>query len=88
MSEGEIHPYPALTRAVMDMLAARDDPMSRYTVELIRLGAEAGKAAADVMRHLEEHGPAIVPHLLDTDENAGQRLRDTIAKLTAAGLKF
>ncbi len=34
--------------------------------------------AKKVMELLEEHGPSIVPHLLDTDENPGQRLRDAI----------
>ena len=36
-------------------------------------------AAKEVMGMLEEHGASIVPHLLDTDMNAGQRLRDAIA---------
>lgn len=37
--------------------------------------------AALVMAMLKEHGPSIVPHLLDTDDNAGQRLRGTIARV-------
>lgn len=36
------------------------------------------KAAGEVMRLLEQYGPSIVPHLIDTDENAGQRLRDLL----------
>ena len=36
-------------------------------------------ASSTVMRLLEEHGPSIVPHLMDTDETAGQRLRDALA---------
>lgn len=36
-------------------------------------------AAKEVIAALEEHGGSIVPHLLDTDMNAGQRLRDAIA---------
>jgi hypothetical protein len=40
--------------------------------------------AKQVMAMLEEHGPSIVPHLLDSDENAGQRLRDAIAAVEAA----
>jgi len=35
-----------------------------------------------VMDLLDEHGSEIVPHLMDTDENAGQKLRDLIAKHT------
>jgi hypothetical protein len=43
-------------------------------------------AAREVMDMLEEHGrdergPSIVPHLLDSDQNAGQRLRDLLASL-------
>lgn len=38
------------------------------------------KAAKEVMGLLQKHGKEIVPHLLDTDENAGQRLRDAIAE--------
>jgi hypothetical protein len=34
--------------------------------------------ARQVMKYLEEHGPAIVPHLLDTDDNPGQRLRELL----------
>jgi hypothetical protein len=50
--------------------------------------AEAWKGVADklareaneVMQKLEQHGPSIVPHLMGTDENAGQRLRDALAE--------
>mgnify|MGYP001607469516 FL=1 len=37
-------------------------------------------AAKEVMNLLHTHGPEIVRHLMDTDENPGQRLRDAIAK--------
>lgn len=40
-------------------------------------------AAIEVMGLLEKHGPSIGPHLLDTDMNAGQRLRDAIAAAQA-----
>lgn len=40
-------------------------------------------AAKEVLGMLEEHGGSIVPHLLDTDMNAGQRLRDAIAAAEA-----
>lgn len=36
-----------------------------------------------VMTTLKEYGPSIVPHLLDTDDNDGQRLRDAIAAARA-----
>lgn len=38
------------------------------------------KEAADVMDTLRKYGPSIVPHLLDSDDNAGERLRKLIAK--------
>ncbi len=37
------------------------------------------EAATEVMAALEQHGAAIVPHLIDTDDNAGQRLREALA---------
>ena len=52
---------------------------------LIAAAPELLEAAKEVISLLEEHGGVIVPHLLDTDENAGQRLRDAIAK--AEGIK-
>ena len=42
--------------------------------------AELRKAAKEVMDSLAEYGPSIVPHLMDTDDNAGERLRQAIAK--------
>lgn len=47
---------------------------------LIASAPDMFEAAKEVMSALEEHGPSIVPHLVDTDENAGQRLREAIAK--------
>jgi len=41
--------------------------------------------AKKVMDLLEKHGSGIVPHLLDTDENAGQELRDAIHDLLTDG---
>lgn len=48
--------------------------------DLIAAAPELYTHAKWVMAMLEEHGPSIVPHLLDSDQNAGQRLRDAIAK--------
>jgi hypothetical protein len=36
-----------------------------------------------VMADLQEHGPSIVPHLLDNDDNDGERLRVALAKIEA-----
>lgn len=30
------------------------------------------------MKTLEEYGPSIVPHLMDSDDNEGERLRQVI----------
>jgi len=35
-------------------------------------------AAGAVMALLEKHGPSIVPHLMDTDDNAGEWLRSLL----------
>ncbi len=40
-------------------------------------------SAKEVMDLLEEYGPSIVPHLMDSDQNAGQRLRDAITAAEA-----
>ena len=40
-------------------------------------------ANKEVLGMLEEHGGSIVPYLLDSDMNAGQRLRDAIAAVEA-----
>ncbi len=37
-------------------------------------------ASNEVMNLLEEHGGSIVPHLLDSDDNAGERLRQLTQK--------
>jgi len=42
------------------------------------LRALAGSAGT-VMRYLEEDGPKIVPHLVDSDDNPGQRCREDVA---------
>ena len=49
-------------------------------VRLKAANAELVEHAGKVMELLKEHGPSIVPHLMDTDDNAGQYLRDALAK--------
>ena len=55
-----------------------------WTVEKCPCGHESCKEllrhAEAVMKQLEEHGGAIVPHLLDTDDNPGEFLRQAIYK--------
>lgn len=43
------------------------------------LAGRLAKAGVEVMDLLESYGGSIVPHLLDTDENAGEQLRRLIA---------
>lgn len=42
------------------------------------------REAQRVMDTLAEYGPSIVPHLMDTDNNAGERLRQALAELAAS----
>ena len=42
---------------------------------------DLAREATAVMVALAEHGSDIVPHLLDTDDNAGERLRQLLAKV-------
>ena len=42
------------------------------------------QAAEEAMEALAEYGASIVPHLMDTDQNAGQRLRDAIAEANSS----
>lgn len=50
------------------------------------LASRLALAAKDVMELLQRDGAKIVPHLLDTDENAGQRLRDVLEEAIRAGV--
>ncbi len=47
--------------------------------------ADLLKHAAEVMDTLEEYGPSIVPHLMDNDNNAGEQLRQAIARIRQEG---
>lgn len=38
------------------------------------------EAVEKVWADLEQHGPSIVPHLMDTDENDGERCRRALAE--------
>lgn len=39
------------------------------------------RLADRIMKLLQAEGPSIVPHLMDSDENSGQHLRDALAAL-------
>lgn len=51
---------------------------------LIAAAPDLLSAAREVMEALEQYGASIVPHLLDDDMNAGQRLRNAIANAVGA----
>ena len=55
-------------------LADRDATIERMRADYLRLALKAKV----VMEMLEEHGPKVVPHLIDTDDNPGQYLRNAI----------
>ncbi len=42
---------------------------------------EAVQLGVQVMNLLQAHGGAVVPHLLDTDENVGERFREAVRNL-------
>jgi hypothetical protein len=44
---------------------------------------EVARWAGVVMADLEQHGPSIVPHLMDTDDNDGEYLRRALRDLGA-----
>lgn len=54
----------------IDDLLAAIDMTSKYSAMV--------DAAESVMKHLEAHGPTGVPHLMDNDDNPGERLRQLI----------
>jgi len=47
---------------------------------LISASPELYEASKEVMALLKQYGGAIVPHLLDTDDNPGEFLRQALAK--------
>jgi D-serine deaminase-like pyridoxal phosphate-dependent protein len=61
-----------------------EKPPSADDARLIVAAPDLLSAAKEVMAAIEEYGGSIVPHLIDTDMNAGQRLRVAIAKAEAA----
>ena len=55
---------------------------SLYDLEsYIALLEEIAEHGRMVIGALEIHGSSIVPHLLDTDDNAGERLRKALERL-------
>lgn len=69
----EANAHNALTGlALTHMKVVRECDEARAQLTAIRA------QAATVMRLLDEHGAGIVPHLIDSDDNAGQRLRSLL----------
>jgi len=53
---------------------------NRANADLITQCPNLYEAGKEVMALLNQHGGAIVPHLLDTDDNPGEFLRQALAK--------
>jgi len=47
----------------------KDRKITETDIEYLKI------ALKNTLSDLEEHGPSILPHLSDTDENAGEQLR-------------
>lgn len=69
-------PNPYALRAHVDRLSAELAAERERRVK-VEGALKLGKIVMDL---LQKHGPSIVPHLLDTDENAGQRFRDALER--------
>lgn len=82
MADRSVHSEGAPRRPIN----APDMETQRANARLIAAAPEVVEHAARVMALLAEHGPSIVPHLLDTDDNAGQRLRTALRKATGEGV--
>jgi hypothetical protein len=61
-----------LEAAIITLRKSEDELRADY----VRLATSAKR----VMDMLEEHGPSVVPHLIDTDDNPGQFLREDISQ--------
>jgi hypothetical protein len=70
---------PKLGNARARLIAIEHNALPSLLDEIGRLHRVEQHARA-VMGLLEKHGPSIVPHLLDTDDNPGQRLREAMGE--------
>lgn len=61
-------------------IAGMDPATTLALTAALREAWEALRLGKIVMDLLEEHGASIVPHILDSDENAGERFRQAIAR--------
>jgi hypothetical protein len=68
--------WPDFTEASLSLFT--EESLLRDAINLIRDLRAVEVSAREVMDLLEKHGPSIVPHLLDDDENAGERLRTAL----------
>lgn len=67
----------AEVRRLESELGERFKTIERLGIQL----ADLAMKARAVMGDLEKHGPSIVPHLLDTDDNDGQYLRVAVERV-------
>ena|ERR1043166_65444 len=61
-----------LLRAAIRVGEQNADQAARWHARSVQLA----ESAREVMRLLDERGSRVVPHLVDSDQNPGQRLRD------------
>lgn len=65
-----------------------DEPQPATLEQLMAFaeqGAEIARHARTVMAYLQDDGPSVVPHLMDSDDNPGHRLRDALAMAESMG---
>lgn len=68
----------------LQRILATLDTSRAESAKLAVENAALREAASEVMDALTKHGQSIVPHLLDNDENAGERLRAILASPSPA----
>lgn len=73
---------PHLTSGLSVIIAAALQLAERRALEGPEVLAVVENAQT-VMDALEDHASDAVPHLLDTDDNAGQRLREALASFNS-----
>ena len=79
---------PALSDHARALREAAPDPMRKWKRRRKRALKAIAHHAEVVMRYLAEDGARVVPHLIDTDDNPGQRLRWNLRQLAKAEAKL
>lgn len=82
-------------RGIAELLAESDfdsvghlhNDDARFLMAEVQRLTRVERYAREVMWALEEHGPSIVGHLLDDDENSGERLRQALGMWCCESLR-